>query len=158
GSPQLVTVSEGAVLAYDITSGTRVWSHPVELEQAVPSMVRSGDVLWVGGGTHGPKVAVGLRLTGESPAPSVDTLWDSTQAVPECSSPVLYKGLLFAVTLNGVMYCQDAVSGKVHWRKRLPSGRYFSSLVAGDGKVYATNEAGVTTVLAASPTYKVLGK
>jgi len=49
------------------------------------------------------------------------------------------------------------VPGTVLWKKRL-RGRYLSSLVAGDGKVYACNTKGVTTVIAADSRLKVLAE
>jgi outer membrane protein assembly factor BamB len=78
--------------------------------------------------------------------------------VPEVSSPVVYDGKLYTVTLNGIMSCYDAHTGELKWRQRLPRGQYFSSLVAGDGKVYASSETGVTSVVAATSEFKMLAQ
>ena len=61
--------------------------------------------------------------------------------------------MLFTVTSGGVMTNHEAATGDVHWRERL-EGEYYASLVAGDGKIYATNTEGATTVIAAEPLYR----
>ena len=65
------------------------------------------------------------------------------------ASPVLYNGLLFAITDKGVLYCLNARTGRVLWRDRLAPGPYIASLTAGDGKIYAISGAGRGSVVAA---------
>ncbi len=71
---------------------------------------------------------------------------------------MLYNGLLFTVTDQGVLVCYDALTGKRLWRKRLPPpSAYRSSLVAGDSKIYATNGTrGLTVVVAAKAEFEQL--
>ncbi len=58
---------------------------------------------------------------------------------------------------SGMVTCLDAKKGSVIWGpERAVSGTVDSSLLLADGKLYITNESGVTTVLAAGPQYKVL--
>ena len=51
-------------------------------------------------------------------------------------------------------------TGKRHWEtKRIGNlGEYYSSPVAGDGKIYVTGENGFVVVLAPGPELKVLAK
>jgi outer membrane protein assembly factor BamB len=49
-----------------------------------------------------------------------------------------------------MLCCFNAKSGDTVWEQRL-DGRFRSSLVLADGKVYATNDKGVTTVFRATP-------
>ena len=55
----------------------------------------------------------------------------------------------------GVASCIDANTGELHWRARL-AGEYYASPVAMAGKVYFTNSFGITTVVAADSSYRVL--
>ena len=55
----------------------------------------------------------------------------------------------------GVASCIDAKTGELHWRARL-AGEYYASPVAMAGKVYFTNASGITTVVAADSSYRVL--
>lgn len=46
---------------------------------------------------------------------------------------------------------------RVAWQQRLPArGDYFASPLAADGKIYALNEDGEVTVVAAKPVFEVL--
>ena len=64
-------------------------------------------------------------------------------------------GDLYTVTEQGILSCYDAATGKVLYRERL-DGKFTASPVAGDGKVYCTNEAGTTFVIKAGPKFEVL--
>jgi outer membrane protein assembly factor BamB len=155
-SLQLLTASWDLVVAYDVASGERLWSQAIPIRQIVPSMVRERDLLVVAGGTHGPKGVFGLKVGGEGKGTSAEILWRSQRNVPGCPSPVLCNGMLFVIDDNGMLTCYEPTSGEVLWKKRLSPAKYLSSLVAGDGKVYACNEAGVTNVVAADSTFHLL--
>jgi outer membrane protein assembly factor BamB len=99
-----------------------------------------------------------MRLTGTGETTRAEVLWTNQRNVPNSSSPVLYGGKLFMVTDRAVMSCYDAVSGTELWKHRLARGNYRASLAAGDGKVYVTSSAGVTTVVAAEPEFKALAE
>lgn len=65
---------------------------------------------------------------------------------------------MYLCTDQGILYCYDAVSGELHYRQRLGAGGpgYTPSLVAGDGKLYATSEEGTVHVLRAGTTFEEL--
>ena len=154
---QLLISSWENLASYDIESGERLWMQKIPTQQLVASMARSGKFLCIGGGTHGPKATIMTHLNDAGKDTKVDVLWQSSRGAPGNSSPVIYDDKLFVVTDTGVMTCYDAASGKVLWNNRL-RGRYLSSLVAGDGKVYACNTKGLTTVIAADSKLKVLAE
>jgi outer membrane protein assembly factor BamB len=57
------------------------------------------------------------------------------------------------------MFCLDARTGKtVYGPSRLPSATYSGSPVLADGKIYVTNEDGVTVVARAGPKFEVLAQ
>jgi outer membrane protein assembly factor BamB len=66
--------------------------------------------------------------------------------------------MLFTISQNGIASCYDAATGALHWKKRLAPGDYYASLTAADGKIYATNQEGVTTVFEASKRFNILGQ
>jgi outer membrane protein assembly factor BamB len=58
---------------------------------------------------------------------------------------------------GGMVTCLDAKTGKLIWGpERTAQGIVSASPLLADGKLYVTNESGVTTVLAAGPQFKVL--
>ncbi len=146
------------VVGYDAQTGERLWRGEHPTMQTVPSLVRHGDLFSSPGGIH-TKAIVMFHLCEEGEGVNPIRIWSSREAVPEISSPVIYRDKLFTVSTGGALYVRDAMTGEVLWRKRLAAGEYRSSLVAGDGKVYALNSHGVTTVIdAASDTIRVLAR
>ena len=74
-------------------------------------------------------------------------------------SPVTDGTYLYVVRDNGVLWCLDAKSGEtVYGPQRLRSATYSGSPVLADGRVYVTNEDGVTVVFKAGPTFELLAE
>ena len=58
---------------------------------------------------------------------------------------------------RGLATCLDAKTGEAVWGpERTAQGTVSASPILADGKLYITNEYGVTTVIAAGPTFKAL--
>ncbi len=58
---------------------------------------------------------------------------------------------------RGIVVSFDPQTGKPIWdRQRIEPGTYSASPVIADGKIYATNEEGTTTVLATGEAFKIL--
>jgi outer membrane protein assembly factor BamB len=137
------------VIGYDAHTGERLWRGVHGTMQTVPSMVRQDDIFLTPGGIHHRSLVMfHLCQTGDDIEPI--PIWSGITGSPEIASPVLYRDRLFSVSSGGALYVFDARTGKEVWKKRLPSGMYRSSLVAGDGKVYVANSTGVTTVIDAT--------
>jgi len=64
-------------------------------------------------------------------------------------------GLIYMVSDDGVASCVEAASGDVVWKKRI-GGRYASSPIVADGRIYFFNQDGKTTVLEPGREYKLL--
>jgi len=158
GSAQLIIASWGNVTSYDIESGKFLWMERVPTQQLVASMARSGELLCVGGGTWGPNATIMMRLSNSNGPMDANTLWQSDKDTPWDCSPVIYDGKLFTISDTGKITCYDALTGAVFWNERLKGSRFLSSLVAGDGKVYACNTKGLTTVIAADAEFKIIAE
>src|SRR5262245_47912134 len=78
-------------------------------------------------------------------------LWRYTKAIPYCPSPVLYRDQLYMIRSGGILAVVDAKTGALLKQARVSAtGEYFSSPVAGDGKVFLINQHGKLTVLEAA--------
>jgi outer membrane protein assembly factor BamB len=75
--------------------------------------------------------------------------WVYRKSVPNVPTPLVYKGVFYAIKEGGIATAFDVESGEVIKEGRLtPSfGAMFASPVAGDGKIYAVNQAGKVAVL-----------
>ena len=95
-------------------------------------------------------------LEDEGGAPEV--VW-STDRGPDVPTPVLANGQLFILTDRGIVWNLDAATGEVVWGpERVHSSTYSASPVVAGDALYVTNEAGLTTVLAAGPEFRVLAE
>jgi outer membrane protein assembly factor BamB len=85
--------------------------------------------------------------------------WHTTRSLPEVPSPLYYQGNLYLVRKGGILTCLEARTGKEHYRTRLPvAGSYYSSPVAGDGKIYLASESGVLFVIEAGNRMNLLAQ
>ena len=73
---------------------------------------------------------------------------------------VVYDGLLYVCRDNGALTVYGAANGERLDQKRLGGGSagFVASAVAGDGKIFFTDEDGVTYVVRAGKEIEVLGK
>ena len=115
------------------------------------------DQLWLGGGAYPPHSLMSLKLDGRGVDTKPQLLWKTRRGTPSCVSPVLYQGKLYVLSDSGVMTCFDPVDGKRIWAERIPRrGRFYASLVAGDGKIYAISEGGLVSVIEAGDEFRLL--
>jgi len=99
-----------------------------------------------------------LRTGGRGDITKTHLAW-SFQSGPDVPTPVTDGTHVYVVNDRGIMWCLDSASGKeVYGRKRLRPGTYSGSPVLADGRIYVTNEDGLTSVVKAGPTFEVLAE
>jgi outer membrane protein assembly factor BamB len=84
--------------------------------------------------------------------------WSNPTAAPYNPTTLVYEGRLFVLYDRGLLSAFDSRTGKpLYEQQRLPEGKHFtSSPWANDGRVYCLNEDGVTFVVSAADTFKLL--
>jgi outer membrane protein assembly factor BamB len=82
-------------------------------------------------------------------------LWEKFDYLPDVSSPVAYKDYIFFTTSYGDMVCISQKDGAVLWHHEFDTGFYGSPVVA-DGKVYATDRSGKTSIVEANKEFKLV--
>lgn len=149
GRDEIVVAGGGHVKGYNPGDGRELWRAEGTFEWVAPTPVAGRRLLYVA--SKGSTLAI--RPGGRGDVTRSHVVWHRRDG-PYISSPVLVGEQLYTVEDGGVMTCVDADTGALVWRARLPArGNYFASLLAGDGKVYATSEDGDVTVVAAGPTF-----
>ena len=99
-----------------------------------------------------------LRAGGRGDVTKSHFAW-SFDSGPDVPTPVTDGTYFYVVRDNGIMFCLDAKTGKrVYGPQRLRSATYSGSPVLGDGKIYVTNEDGVTVVVKAGPDFELLAE
>lgn len=104
------------------------------------------------------KPLLALKAGGRGDITTSHVLW-STVNGPDVPTPVTDGKYFYVVNDKGIVWCLDAkTGGEVYSQQRIKPGTYSASPVLADGKIYVTNEDGLTTVLAAGPKFEVLAE
>ena len=99
-----------------------------------------------------------LRAGGRGDITTSHLVWSSTNG-PDVPTPVTDGTFFYMVNDRGIIFCLDAKTGEtIYGPQRIARGTYSSSPVLADGKIYVTNEDGLTTVYKAGPTFELLAE
>ena len=101
---------------------------------------------------------IAFRAGGRGDISQSHKLWSFMNG-PDVPTPVTDGKYFYSVNDRGIVWCLDAKTGQEIWGgRRIKSATYSSSPVLADGKIYVTNEDGLTTVLKAGPKFEVLAE
>jgi len=99
-----------------------------------------------------------FRAGGRGDVTKTHLLW-STPNGPDVPTPVTDGKYLYVVNDRGIVFCFDARTGaEVYGQQRLRPGTYSASPVLADGRLYVTNEDGLTSVFKAGPKFELLAE
>lgn len=149
---------------YELSSGKELWKMKGGGDIPVPTPVVAHDLIFITNahGMAAPVYAVRTSASGEiaaseSQPSNTHIAWSNLKIGNYMQTPLVYGDLLYCCRDSGILACYDARTGEKKYRERLAEGVGFTaSPVAGDGKIYFTNEEGDVYVLQAGPEYKVL--
>ena len=161
GATEIVVSGGDVVTGHDPETGKELWRlnglNPSKdpYYRIVASPVVVGGLI-IAPSRQNPVIAV--RPGGRGDVTQSHKAWEFSRG-PDVPSPVSDGTHAFLVTDNGVVYALDAKTGAVVWGpNRLKPGTYSASPILAEGRVYATNEEGLTSVFAAAPTFEVLAE
>jgi outer membrane protein assembly factor BamB len=158
---EVVVSGADVVTGHDPATGTELWrleglnpgNDPYNRIVASP-LVAGG--LIVAPSRQSPVIAI--RPGGRGDITTTHKAWQFSRG-PDVPTPVSDGTYLYLVTDNGIVYTLDLKTGAVVWGPtRLKSGTYSASPVVADGRVYVTNEEGVTSVFTAGPKFELLAE
>jgi outer membrane protein assembly factor BamB len=149
---ELIVAGEDALRGYDPEDGKLLWQTAGLTGWVAPSPVFGHGLVFATSGKNGPVLAVKPGGRGK-----VAPAWRHDTGGPYYCSPLLNGDYLYVHDEHGFLSCYEARTGKRQYRERL-RGKFTASAVGGAGKVYVTNEDGVTYVLKAGPKFTVLAR
>jgi outer membrane protein assembly factor BamB len=156
---EIVITGGDVVTGHDVATGAELWRadglnpHKNAGYRIVASPVVFDEIIYAPSRER-PLLALKSGGRGDITKSHIIFSFDSGPDVP---TPVTDGTYLYVVRDNGVMFCLDAKSGKeLYHRERLPPATYSGSPVLADGKIYITNEDGVTAVVRAGPKFELL--
>ena len=102
-------------------------------------------------------VVMAIKPGASGDATKSHVAWEYRRHIPFCASPLFFNNTVFTVKDGGILTSLDARSGKPLQTKRVAgAGNYYSSPVAGDGKVYLLDQKGRLSVVSGEGKWKVL--
>ena len=161
GRAEIVVADGDGVSGHDSVTGKELWrarglnpdnetDHP-----GIASIVVSGDMIYVPSRIR-PLLA--FRAGGSGEVSQSHLIWSFGNG-PDVPTPVTDGKYLYLVGDRGIVWCVDAKTGQeVYGGQRIRPGIYSASPVLADGKIYATSEDGVTTVMRAGPKCEILAE
>ena len=104
------------------------------------------------------KPLLAIRAGGRGDVSTSHRVWAFDNG-PDVPTPVADGSRVYIVTDKGIAWCLDLATGRVlYGPERLKPGTYSASPVLADGRIYVTNEDGLTTVFKAGSTFEVLAE
>ena len=99
-----------------------------------------------------------IQLGGRGDITESHVKWRYRKSLPNCSTPLYYKDVLWMVKDGGVLTTLNPENGAVLKQGRIPGALepYWASPVAADGKVFMVSQAGKLSVLKAQGEWEVL--
>ena len=158
---ELVVTGGDCVTGHDLGSGKELWrANGLNPEnnpfyRIVASPVIYNDIIYA---PTRVKPLLALRAGGRGDISNSHLLW-STANGPDVPTPVTDGKYFYIVNDRGIVYCLDAKTGReIYGPQRLKPGTYSSSPVLADGKIYVTNEEGLTSVIKAGGQFEILAE
>lgn len=149
---------------YDLNSGKELWRMTGTGDIPTPTPFVVGDLIVVtqahGGGM--PVYAIKSSASGditlkEDATSNEHVAWSDPRGGSYMPTSVAYDGLLYILRDNGILRVRNLADGELLYEERVTgAGGFTASLVAGDGKVFLTEETGTIYVVKAGRTYELL--
>jgi outer membrane protein assembly factor BamB len=158
---ELVITGGDCVTGHDLATGKELWranglnpdNNPYY--RIVASPVIFNEIIYA---PTRVKPLLALKAGGRGDVTSSHVLWSTTNG-PDVPTPVTDGQYFYIVNDRGIMWCLDAKTGaEVYGQQRLKPGTYSGSPVLADGKIYVTNEDGLTSVVRAGPKFEILAE
>jgi outer membrane protein assembly factor BamB len=154
-------VTNGTTIrSYDPRSGKLRWTLGPNSQITIPTPIAGPDLIYVIGGYNPvrPIYAVRPGASGDISLKAGTTsseaiAWSNVEGV-YIPTPILYRGLLYAVNNTSVLTVYDGLTGERVYRSRVgTAGAVSASPVAADGRLYFANEDGEVFVVRAGKEY-----
>jgi len=161
GITEIVITGGDVVTGHDPETGAELWRadglnpENIPYYRIVASPVINGEIIYA---PTRVKPLLALKAGGRGDITDSHRLW-AFEDGPDVPTPVTDGTYFYSVDDKGIVYCLDARTGEaVYGPERIAPGTYSSSPVMADGRIYITNEDGLTTVFRTGPEFEILAE
>ena len=158
---QLIVLGGDVITGHELKTGEELW----RMKGFNPTNDRNfrtiASAVYYDGIVYGPtreRPLQAFKIGGRGDITGTNLLWQFNNG-PDVPTPVVDGKCFYSINDRGIAYCLDAKTGEqIYGPQRIKTGTYSSSPMLADGKIYVTNEDGVTTVLKAGPKFEILAE
>jgi outer membrane protein assembly factor BamB len=158
---EIVITGGDVVTGHDPATGKELWRADGLNPTNNPAYRIVASPVVYGGIVYAPtreRPLLALRPGGRGDVTTTHRIW-TFDSGPDVPTPVTDGTYFYVVRDNGVMFCLDAKTGRtLYGPERLRPGTYSGSPILADGKIYVTNEEGVTMVVKGGPAFQILAE
>lgn len=164
GHTQIIANGYRHICGYDFETGAEIWKLSNGGDAPAPAPVVANDLIYLNSahGKYSPIFAVKPTAKGNITLEADSTKneyipWSIKRGGAYMQTPLIYRGLLYNLQVNGLLTVFDALTGELKYKESLKEA-FTASGIAADGKVYFSSEDGNIFVIQAGPEYKLLAK
>lgn len=161
GKVEIVVSGGDCVTGHDPATGKEIWrgnGFNVQKDpnyRVIASPVVSDGVIYT---PTRVRPLQAFRAGGHGDITETHRLW-AFQNGPDVPTPVIDGPYFYTVNDRGIAWCLDAKTGKEIWGpERIHKATYSASPVLADGKIYITDEDGMTSVFKAGPKFELVAE
>ena len=164
GVMQIIVNGYMCMGGYDFETGKEIWKLSNGGDIPSPTPVIVNDLIYLNS-AHGkfspifavrPNAAGDITLAPDS-TKSKYIAWSEKRGGAYMQTPLIYRGYLYNINVNGQLTCFDALTGEVKYKESLNEA-FTASGIAADGKLYFSSEEGNVYVVKAGPAFQLLAK
>jgi outer membrane protein assembly factor BamB len=161
GKVEIVVSGGDCVTGHDAATGKEIWRGNGFNVQKDPNYRVIASPVVSDGVIYTPtriRPLQAFRAGGHGDITGTHLLW-AFQNGPDVPTPVTDGTYFYTVNDRGIAWCLDAKTGKEIWGpQRIHKATYSASPVLADGKIYITDEDGVTSVFKAGPKFELVAE
>ncbi len=158
---QLIVLGGDVVTGHDLKTGEEIWRVTGFNPQNDASYRTIASATFFDGIVYAPtreRPLQAFKIGGKGDITAANVLWKFDKG-PDVPTPVTDGKYFYSVNDRGIVFCLDAKTGReIYGGQRMKPGTYSASPVLADGKIYITNEDGLTSVLKAGSQFEILAE
>jgi len=145
GKAQLISSGAKAAYGYDPRTGRELWRVQYNDWSVAPRPLFDNGIAFLVTGLM-KKELWAVKTDGQGDVTDSAVVWKLKTHVGKYASPLLVDGLIYTAADESFVTCVNAGTGEVVWTERI-GGKYASSPIYADGRLYFFDQEGITRVL-----------
>jgi outer membrane protein assembly factor BamB len=146
GQTQIITLALPFAMSHALADGRELWRAEVMAGELAPSPIYAGGLVIMISPANG---LIGIRPDGSGDVTQSHVAWTAAENIPDITSPVSNRELVFTVTTMGEVACFDLTQKKTIWQKALEFEVQSSPAIVGDQLVIVSTPGDVVLVAVA---------